>query len=39
MKNTNNDPKNKFNTEYEREKYLNFLGESPIYFGSILNLL
>ena len=39
MKNINNDPKNNFNSEYEREKYLNFFGESPIFFGSILNLI
>ena len=31
--------KNKFNSEYEREKYLKFFGESPIFFGSILNLI
>jgi hypothetical protein len=39
MKNINNDPKNNFNSEYERGKYLNFFGESPIFFGSILNLI
>ena len=39
MKNINNDPKNNFNSEYEREKYLKFFGESPIFFGSILKLI
>ena len=39
MKNINNDPKNNFNSEYEREKYLNLFGESLIFFGSILNLI
>ena len=39
MKNINNDPKNNFNLEYEREKYLNFFGESAVFFGSILNLI
>jgi hypothetical protein len=38
MKNINNVPKNNFNTEYETEKYLNIFGESPIFFGSILNI-
>ena len=31
MKNINNDPKNKFNSEYEREKYLKFFGEVPYF--------
>ena len=39
MKNINNDPKNNFNLECEREKYLKFFGVSPIFFGSILNLI
>ena len=39
MKSINNDPKNKLNFEYEREKYLKIFGESPIFFGSILNLI
>jgi hypothetical protein len=39
MKNINNDPKNNFKLEYEREKYLKFFGENPIFYGSILNLL
>jgi hypothetical protein len=39
MENNNNDPKNNFNSEYEREKILKFFGESLIFFGSILNLL
>ena len=39
MNNINNDPKNNFNTEYEREKYLKFFGESPIFFGSIMKLI
>ena len=39
MKNINNDPKNNFNSEYGREKYLEIFGESPIFFGSILNLI
>jgi hypothetical protein len=39
MKNINNDPKNNFNSENEREKYLNFFCECLIFFGSILNLI
>ena len=39
MKKFNNDPKNNFNSEYEREKYLNFFGETLIFFGSILKLI
>ena len=39
MKNINNDPKNKFNSECERGKYLNFFGETLIFFGSILKLI
>ena len=35
MKNINNDTKNNFNSEYEREKYL----KVPYFFGSILNLI
>ena len=38
MKNINNDPKNNFNSEYERGIYLNF-GETLIFFGSILKLI
>ena len=39
MKNINNDPKNNFNSEYERGKYLKFFGETLIFFGSILKLI
>ena len=39
MKNINNDPKNNFNSEYEREKYLKFFGETLIFFWSILKLI
>ena len=39
MKNINNDPKNNFNSEYERGNYLNFFGETLIFFGSILKLI
>ena len=39
MKNINIGPKINFNLENEREKYLKILGESPIFFGSILNLI
>ena len=39
MKNINIDPKNNFNSENEREKYLKFFGESPIFFGSIMKLI
>ena len=39
MKNINNDPKNNFNSEYERGKYLNFFGETLIFFGSILKFI
>ena len=39
MKNINNDPKNNFNSENKREFYLNFFGETLIFFGSILNLI
>ena len=31
MKNINNDPKNNLNSEYEREKYLNFFVKG-LYF-------
>ena len=34
-----NQSKNNFNSEYGRGKYLEFIGESPIFFGSILNLI
>ena len=39
MKNINNDPKNNFNSKYERRIYLNFFGETIIFFGSILKLI
>ena len=39
MKNINNDLKNNFNSEYERGIYLNFFGETLIFFGSILKLI
>ena len=39
MKNINNGPKNNFNSENEREKYLRIFGESPIFFGSIMKLI
>ena len=39
MKNINNDPKNNFNSENERGIYLNFFGETLIFFGSILKLI
>ena len=39
MKNINNDPKNNFNSEYERGNYLKIIGETPIFFGSILELI
>jgi hypothetical protein len=39
MKNINNDPKNNFNSEYERGFYLNCFGETLIFFGSILKLI
>ena len=32
MKNINNDPKNNFNSEYERGNYLKFFGEILIFF-------
>ena len=32
MKISNNDPKNNFNSEYERGIYLNFFGETIIFF-------
>ena len=38
MKNINNDPKNNFNSENKREIYLNFFGETLIFFGLILKL-
>ena len=39
MKNINNDPKNNFNSEYVRGKYLKFFCETLIFFGSILKLI
>ena len=39
MKNINNDSKNNFNSEYEREIYLKNFGENLILFGSILKLI
>ena len=39
MKNINNDPKNNFNSEYKRGKYLKFFGETLIFFGSTLKLI
>ena len=39
MKNINNDPKNNFNSENERGFYLNFFGETLIFFGLILKLI
>ena len=39
MKNINNDPKNNFNSENDREVYLKFFGETLIFFGSILKLI
>ena len=39
MKNINNDPKNNFNSEYERGVYLKIFGETFIFFGSILKLI
>ena len=39
MKNINNDPKNNFNSKYERGNYLKFFGETLIFFGSILKLI
>ena len=39
MKNINNDPKNNFNSEYERGNYLKLFGETLIFFGSILKLI
>ena len=39
MKNINNDPKNNFNSKYERGFYLIFFGETLIFFGSILKLI
>ena len=39
MKNINNDPKNNFNSKYERGNYLNFFSETLIFFGSILKLI
>ena len=39
MKNINIDPKNNFNLENERGNYLNFFGETLIFFRSILKLI
>ena len=39
MKNIKINPKNNFNSEYERRKYLKFFGETLIFFGSILKLI
>jgi hypothetical protein len=39
MKNINNDPKNIFNSEYEKGNYLKFFVETLIFFGSILKLI
>jgi hypothetical protein len=39
MKSLNNDPKNNFNSKYERGNFLKFFGETLIFFGSILKLI
>ena len=39
MKNTKINPKNNFNSKYERGKYLKIFGESPIFFGLKMKLL
>jgi hypothetical protein len=39
MKNINNDPKNNLNSEKERGIYLKIIGETLIFFGSILKLI
>ena len=39
MKNINNDPKNNFNSENERERYLKIFGESLIFFGLKMKLI
>ena len=39
MKNINNDPKNNFNSKYERGIYLKNVGETLIFFRSILKLI
>jgi len=39
MKNIKINPKNNFNSENERGKYLNFFGESPIFFGLKMKLI
>ena len=39
MKNIKINPKNNFNSEYEREKYLKIFGESPIFFGLKMKLI
>jgi hypothetical protein len=39
MKNIYNDPKNNFNSEYERGFYLKKFSETLIFFGSILKLI
>jgi hypothetical protein len=38
MKNTKINPKNKFDSEYIREKYLKIFGETPIFFGLKMKL-
>ena len=39
MKDIKINPKNNFNLEIERGKYLKIFGESPIFFGSIMKLI
>ena len=38
MKNINDDPKNNFNSEYERENFLNFWNFILITFSSIIHI-
>ena len=39
MKNIKINPKNNFNSENERGKYLKIFGESPIFFGLKMKLI
>jgi hypothetical protein len=39
MKNIKINPKNNFNSEYERGKYLKIFCESPIFFGLNMKLI
>jgi hypothetical protein len=39
LKNIKINPKNNFNSEIEKEKYLKIFGESPIFFGLKIKLL